>query len=126
MDAVNLFKLASQHGAWLSLRQAAVAGNVANAQTPGYKAREIAGFETVLDAKFVALETTDRGHLKGPSAERLQHGLYQDGTWETSHSGNSVRLEEELLKASETNRGLHLNTAVVQAFHRMLASTVRG
>ena len=126
MEAVNLFKLASQHGAWLSARQATVAGNIANAQTPGYKAREITGFEKVLDSKSVALETTHRAHLAGPSAQRLQLGLYWDGTWETSHSGNSVRLEEELMKAAETSRGMQLNTSVVQAFHRMLAHTVRG
>jgi flagellar basal-body rod protein FlgB len=126
VEPVNLFKLASQHGAWLSLRQATVAGNVANAQTPGYKAREVTEFETVLDKKFVELETTHPGHLVGPSGERLQLELYRDGTWETSHSGNSVRLEEELMKAAETSRGMQLNTSVVQAFHRMLAHTVRG
>ena len=35
-------------------------------------------------------------------------------------SGNSVVLENELLKAGEIHRQFELNTAIVKAFHRML------
>ena len=41
------------------------------------------------------------------------------------HSGNSVSLEKEMIKASEVNRSYKLNTSVVKAFHRMLITSAK-
>ena len=126
MDAVNLFSLASQHSKWLSVRQAAIAGNIANAQTPGYKARDTADFENVLNTTSTAMRVTHPMHTGSQQDSPTAHELTTASTWETSHSGNSVRLEQELLRASSVNRAMQLNTAAVQSFHRMLAAAVRG
>lgn len=126
MEPVNLFKLASRHSEWLSQRQAVVAGNIANAETPGYKARDVAAFEYVLDSPAMVMWATDARHIGVQQANPQLHDTREVDTWETTHSGNSVRLEEELMRASQVNREMQLNTSVVQAFHRMLASAVRG
>ena len=44
MGPVQLFELASQQAHWLSARQVAVAENIANANTPGYKAADVPPF----------------------------------------------------------------------------------
>ena len=36
-----LFELASSQARWLELRQSTIATNVANANTPGFKARDV-------------------------------------------------------------------------------------
>lgn len=35
MGPVNLFDLASRQSQWLAVRQSSIAGNIANASTPG-------------------------------------------------------------------------------------------
>ena len=58
MGPVYLFDIASSHAQWMSLRQAAISSNVANANTPGYKAQDIEPFNKLLDAKVVATTVT--------------------------------------------------------------------
>jgi Flagella basal body rod protein len=45
MGPIHLFDLASQQARWLSARQIAVAENIGNANTPGYKAKDVPPFE---------------------------------------------------------------------------------
>lgn len=68
-------------------RQAVVTQNIAHANTPGYKARDIASFADV----FLGRET---------SAERL------DKTAAVKPNGNSVSLEDQVLNLTQT-RGQH-------------------
>ena len=63
METVNLFALATQQSKWLAVRQTAVAGNVANVNTPGYKAVDVEPFESVLDKTGVRLAATQPGRL---------------------------------------------------------------
>ena len=65
MEPVNLFDLAAQQSRWLAVRQSAVAGNVANVNTPGYGAVDVEPFEKVLDKTGVAMAATQAGHLAG-------------------------------------------------------------
>ena len=44
MTPIHLFNVVSQHNRWLAARQTAIAGNVANANTPGYKALDVQPF----------------------------------------------------------------------------------
>ena len=48
MDDVYLFQLSTQRTAYLSQRQTLIAENVANANTPGFAARDLAPFSAVL------------------------------------------------------------------------------
>ena len=66
MEPVNLFDLAAQQSRWLAVRQSAVAGNVANVNTPGYGTVDVEPFEKVLDKTGVAMAATQAGHLSGP------------------------------------------------------------
>jgi flagellar basal-body rod protein FlgB len=51
MQPIQLFELTSKQSHWLTVRQSVVAGNIANANTPGYATREVAAFEAVIDRK---------------------------------------------------------------------------
>ena len=126
LGPIYLFDVAARQAQWLSVRQAAIAGNVANANTPGYQAMDVEPFSDVLDKTQLAMAGAAPGHL-GASALGTRPGdLAKAETWDTVHSGNSVALEEEMIKAGEVNRGFALNTAIVQAFHRMLIMSVKG
>ena len=42
------------------------------------------------------------------------------------HSGNSVSLEQEMVKGGDVNREYSMNTAIVRSFHRMLLSGLKA
>lgn len=126
MQPVNLFSLATRQAEWLSARQAAVAGNIANVNTPGYRAVDVEPFDKVLDRAGVALTATQQGHF-GVGASEASFGRRDDDrTTAVLPSDNTVVIEQELMKAGEVGRTFQLNTAIVKAFHRMMLMGVKG
>ncbi|MEP9372699.1 flagellar basal body rod protein FlgB [Mesorhizobium sp. KR1-2] len=126
MQPVNLFNLASQQSEWLSVRQSAIAGNIANVNTPGYGTAEIEPFEKVLDKKRVGLSATQEGHFATGINNAAFTVRNENGKNSVLPSENTVVLENELMKASEVRRSFELNTAIVKAFHRMMMQSVKG
>jgi flagellar basal-body rod protein FlgB len=83
-----------------SARQVVAASNLANVNTPGYKAREVA-FDAALDAQLVGLEVTHARHLQpagGPgAATRETEGL------QARRDGNTVQIDHELLNMTRAS-----------------------
>jgi flagellar basal-body rod protein FlgB len=75
-------------------RQAAAAGNLANAETPGYKAVEVA-FEETLDRASQALAKTDEAHLAANGAHGIE--LREKRGQAARRDGNTVEIDQELL-----------------------------
>ncbi len=127
MDNLTLFSLASQRTAWLGQRQAVVAENVANANTPGYTAKDVAPFADVLDQTGFAMTASRQTHLASLDALDSSSGqTVAESSWDVKHSGNSVVIEQEMLKAGEIARDYSLDTSVVKAFQRMLIMSVKS
>ncbi|WP_072395292.1 flagellar basal body rod protein FlgB [Hyphomicrobium sp. CS1GBMeth3] len=126
MDPINFFSLASQQNRWLSVRQSVVAQNVANVNTPGYKALDVEPFEAVLNATGVEMRKTQTRHLSPVSGAGSDEQTEENGKWQLVHSGNSVGLEEQMLKSSEVAGAYARNTGVMKTFHRMLLASSRG
>lgn len=128
MDPIQLFDLASRQAEWLSVRQEVVAGNIANANTPKFLAKDITPFDAVLDeTRSVRMAQTHPGHMSTSSlsddVEVKEAKLNNEiGVQE---SGNSVALAQELTKTGEIQRQYTLNTNLVSSFHRMMLMTVR-
>lgn len=126
MLPVFLFNLASRQLKHLAARQAVISGNIANVNTPGYRAQDVTPFREVLDKTTLAMASTNPGHLGiDASADRVGKTRNAEA-WEVVHSGNSVSIEEQLLKAGEVARDQSLNTGVVKSFNRMFAASVKG
>ena len=123
---VNLFQLAAKQAEWLSVRQSAIAGNIANANTPGYHAREVEPFSKVLDARRVSMQATQVSHMSGGfGAEAIAVHERDEGP-QVLPSDNSVVLEDELMSAGEVHRAFELNTAIVKAFNHMMGLVTKG
>ena len=103
-----------------AVRQSAVAGNIANVNTPGYSAVDVEPFEKVLDKTGVS----HGRHAGRPSPGRATEAGFAVREDERDASllpsENTVVLENELMKAGEIRRSFELNTAIVKAFHRMM------
>ena len=126
MEPVSLFKLASDQARWLSVRQSTVSGNIANANTPGYKALEVEPFEKVLGNSNVHLASTQAGHIQPVSTQQSNYKVSEVEDAVVKPSENSVQLEEEMIKSGEVRRAFELNTAIVRSFHRMFTMTARS
>jgi flagellar basal-body rod protein FlgB len=86
---------------WPSSRE-----NVANADTPGYKAQDIARFRRNLCRRpGLALRATRPGHLAGDAADRRRKGRGCRGP--RRPNGNSVSLEKEMVKPRPRPRQEH-------------------
>jgi len=120
-----LFDLASSQARWLELRQSTIAANVANANTPGYKARDVEPFNKILDGLPVRLATTSPAHIQLSATETDTRTNAKKDSWEVVHSGNSVSVEQEMIKGGDVNREYSMNTAIVRSFHRMLLSSAK-
>ena len=123
---MQLFSIVSRHNTWLSVRQTAIAGNIANANTPGFRAQDAQPFEMAVEQARLAMAATRPGHLTSGPADAPVTELRREDPWEVTHSGNNVSLEQELLKAGEVNRAFRLNTSIAKAFHRMILTSSRG
>ena len=102
-----------------------ISGNVANANTPGYRARDVEPFADVLDKTKLIMAATNGGHIGFAPSQADSAKVKKSESWDTVYSKNSVSLEQELIKAGEVNRQHSLNTSIVKSFHRMLLSSVR-
>ena len=85
---------------WHQERQRVLAENVANAETPRYRARDLAppNFEHALQqSASLTLVRTDPGHLGG-SAGGTQFTESGEPHYEVRPRGNAVSHEDEMLK----------------------------
>ena len=123
VNPIYVFSLAAQHARWATVRQAVIAGNIANANTQGYEAQDITPFSAVLDdASGVSMAMTQPGHI---GVGDVSGGEEDAKTWDVKATDNPVSLDSEMMKADETNRGFALDTSIVRAFHRMLMASTK-
>jgi flagellar basal-body rod protein FlgB len=125
MEHATLFTLGFERSRWLAARIATSAGNVANADTPGYRTREVASFEAAMNGIRVEIGRTHRSHIAPEHAPSHRYGsLPRAGT--EKHSGNNVSLEAEMASLGEARSQQSALTGVLGAFHRMLLAGSRG
>lgn len=125
VQPIYLFDLAFQRAEWLSVRQTTVAENVANANTPNFRAGDVEPFEATLDKTALEMASTNPGHFSLASAPvRAEAGGKR--SLAITGGGNDVSLEKELIKAGEVSRDYSLNVSIVKSFHRMWMASVKG
>lgn len=126
MKDLALFSVGSQRNKWLAARGAALAGNIANADTPGFKARDVAPFEQALTSAAVKVAQTNSVHLAPSGPADRQFDLIPRESNEPKHSGNNVSLEEEMSSLGQVRSQHAMVSGVVGAFQRMLLMSSRG
>ena len=104
-EKLDIFRMSHAMATHAGARQALVAQNMANADTPGYGARDIAPFQEVYEARPGAAvpRATRAGHLMG---QDMPPGLdpSEREAAQRDPNGNSVALETEMLNAVEVKR----------------------
>ena len=104
---------------WSQERQKVLAENVANADTPNFRARDLVPpkFQdpTSISAQpvpLVSLARTKSGHIGGLDQSGMPFRSESKGNYEVRPSGNSVNLEDEMMKVAANQMDYQTATAV--------------
>ena len=103
---VPLLSMLRERMNWLHQRQDVLSQNVANADTPGFVARDLKplDFEQALGqtTNGAALMTTNTRHIALSPSHASKFEDKETPDQEASPNGNSVALEAEMVKVSDT------------------------
>ena len=105
-----LFQLISARMGWLSQRQGILNQNIANADTPDYRPRDLRAddFERLAAGALgrpsgIPVDRTHDAHLDGAPVVRVGlTGQAHDSAFEVAPDGNEVILEEQMAKSAQT------------------------
>jgi len=114
---LTLFSMAKKRLSWLGQRQEVLAQNVANADTPEYKPKDLKPFKfeelVASESTQVNMASTDKAHLSGRKRSIADYAAKDDRkTYETAPAGNAVVLEEQMAKVGETEVNHRLTTDI--------------
>jgi flagellar basal-body rod protein FlgB len=120
MDLANLplFSAISRKMNWLTARQNLLAQNVANVDTPQYKAVDLRPLDfrgelaQAQGQPQLQLASTSPGHLSTPVSDLSGDGATQKETFERDINGNTVSIEDEMMKVTETPSDYQLITSL--------------
>ena len=128
LGGMLVFALSAARLAHASQRNAVIARNVAHADTPGFRAQDVAAFDFGADGGRPGgtAEGHPAGPRGGPIAARCARGQVRDApATDESPNGNTVSLEEQMVLAAET-RGEFELAATLYAKHLSLLRTAIG
>tara|TARA_R110000737_G_scaffold236815_1_gene249230 strand:- start:852 stop:1271 length:420 start_codon:yes stop_codon:yes gene_type:complete len=105
-ENLQIFRMSESMARHASQRQTVIAENMANADTPGFKARDIIPFPDAYDgsASSYGARATRASHLNGSVQDQGGYEPFQDRNMWTSPNGNSVSLEQQVLKSVEVQQ----------------------
>lgn len=125
LKSITLFQAVKKRMDWLAQRQEVLSQNIANADTPKYHARDLKAYNFV---ELIRRENTQLNmkvvsdqHISGRRKRIRDFAEYRDRQpFETSPTGNSVILEEQMAKVGETGSNYKLATSLYRKHIGML------
>ncbi|MEI2687374.1 MAG: FlgB family protein [Cypionkella sp.] len=91
-----------------------IAKNIANADTPGYKAMDVPDFAASYFEAAMPMQATRAGHLgrAGSDPWASPDPVPQGGGQSTAPNGNSVSIEQEMVKAATVRQDHEMALAI--------------
>jgi flagellar basal-body rod protein FlgB len=126
LQGIGLFRMISQQLRWLGQRQEVLSQNVANADTPGYQARDLEKltFGDALQRATLRPAATQAGHLLGKAADPAAAKAKTITPWEVSPDGNGVVLEQQMTSLAETQADYQMATELYRKQIGMLKTAI--
>lgn len=112
------------HMKYMGDRQKVLAQNIANIDTPAYRARDIKkpDFSKMAAQSIGKLEmrVTNEKHLSGTSSKGTQFATADDkNTFESSPLQNNVVLEDQMAKISDTGAEYQVSTNLLKKYTQL-------
>lgn len=124
----GLLGLLSSKMGYLSQKQSLHAQNVAHSNTPNYKARELEPFSfgDAMKKARMKMELTDSRHILPPSMAGVNAATVKVKNYDASPDGNTVDVEQELMKVSETGMNYQLATSLYRKVTGLFKIALKG
>ncbi|MFY0634209.1 MAG: FlgB family protein [Vannielia sp.] len=123
-DQLEILSMARGLATHSATRQNVVAQNLAQADTAGYKARDIAAFgDTYRASGGMALRSTRAGHLAGSAPPPELRPFIERGV-DSDPNGNSVSIETQMVKSAEVQIRHELALSVYNTTLGILRATL--
>ena len=125
-DKLEIFRMSQGLAMHAAQRQSTIAQNVANADTPGYRARDMVSFAQTYEPQGAGtMRATRAGHLNassGPHEVVAAREVLRPGA--ASPNGNTVSLETEMMAAAQAKGDHDLALSVYQTSLRIMRSSL--
>ena len=134
LNKLPMFELMQQRLSWLNQRQRVLTQNIANSDTPAYRSQDIKAFDfkNILNqskggSQHMNVAVTNQRHMTGLISQG--GGDFKQVTdrkpYETAPDGNSVVLEEQMVKMNENTIDHSTMTRLYQKHMQMYRSVIR-
>ncbi|SEO00399.1 FlgB family protein [Palleronia pelagia] len=123
MDGNGLMKMVHDAARHAAARQAQIARNVANADTPGYRAQGIGSFADTLREPVTPLRRTRPGHLP-PTDGGIGATRATPRASAASPNGNTVSLETEMMHATAAKAEHDTALSIYSSARQILGATL--
>ncbi len=125
LKSLTLFQAVKKRMDWLAQRQEVLSQNIANSDSPKYRARDLKpyNFKELLRSEGSQLNmvASGKGHLPGRRKRIRDFAEVSDRRpFETNPTGNSVVLEEQMAKVGETGANYKMATNLYRKHVSML------
>jgi flagellar basal-body rod protein FlgB len=104
VSEIPIFSMLRTRMHWHQERQRLLSENVANADTPSFKPRDLAPLELGRNApavgSYLTLTRTTAGHIGPSGSGPVRFDVASGGTNEVRPAGNAVNLEDEMIKVA--------------------------
>ena len=125
-----VFSALKQRLNWHDARQRVLSENVANANMPGFTPRELVAVEKgqqLSGVRPVEVALTHAGHIAGsPIPGSGGPGRREEAGWETTPDGNSVVLEEQMMKLTQNQIDHQMATTLYSRSLALLRASIRS
>ena len=114
---------------YLNQRQSVISHNIANADTPGYKARDLEDFKLNKSAGSsmgIKMMATSPGHISAATSVSHFKTIKQADSYDTSLDGNNVSLEEQMVKMAETDMEYNKVVGIMRQYNGLVRSAIGG
>lgn len=121
IDTLRMADALIAHGA---KRQRLIATNVANADTPEYRAKDLASFAQSYDQTAPAgMRATNSRHISG-SEWGMGAPRIVDANGEPSPNGNTVSIEDEVFRLADAKREFDLALTVTKSSLDLIRTSI--
>lgn len=114
---------------WHQTRQGLLAENVANAETPGYRGRDLAQYDfadrnSAFSSATVTTAATQPMHFSVSSSEGGAFGAQRMANFEITPEGNGITLEDEMMKVTTNLMDYQAATSLYQKSIKILRTAM--
>ena len=124
----GIISLVSNKLSYLAQKQSVLAQNVANANTPDYKANTLEPFTNFMNRELKGnndpIKITNNKHIVPASLAGVNSKSQRMDSYETVPTGNSVDLEQQMMEVSKTTVDYQASLAIYQKFTALFRSAI--